>query len=181
MPIFITCLISCASVAKKEQLYVDLTDNSKFVLLAPGGIEQAMDMVQFLSAIFRNQNYFLNAWVKADENSIEMVFFNELGASMGELSYRNGVIDFSSSVFPRSLMRSFKPEYIIADFQLCFYDPFLLIRSLKDCGLILEINESSRRILSGNKVIIEIKKTEKTVEFVNYLRGYAYTLEGDFH
>ena len=184
-----TCILSCASssrqrqanVAGEDQLYIYLTDNSKFILLHPRGIERAMDMVQYISAEFGGQFYFLNAWVKADENAIEMTLFNEMGASIGDLSYRDGAVHFSSTVFPRSLMQSFKPEYILADFQLCFYDPFLLGKSLKDSGLVLEIQDGSRRILSGNKVIIEIMKMGDTVRLENHLRGYAYTLEGDFH
>jgi hypothetical protein len=140
-----------------------------------------MDMVQYISAEFRGQNYFLNAWVMADENAIEMVLFNEMGASIGDLSYRDGTAHFSSTVFPRSVIQSFKPEYILADFQLCFYDPFLLGKSLNDSGLVLEIQDGSRRILNRNKVIIEIIKTGNTVRLENHLRGYAYTLEGDFY
>jgi hypothetical protein len=104
-----------------------------------------------------------------------------MGASMGELSYSNGAVHFSSPIFPRAVIKTFKPEYVIADFQLCFYDPILLDKSLKDSGLVLETNDGYRGILSGNEVIIEIKKTKNTVELVNHLRRYAYTLEGDFH
>jgi len=184
--ICIVCFLSCAtrtgSVAKKELPYVNLTESTKFVLLPTEGIEQYMDMVQFLSADFRGQNYFFNAWVKADENAIDMIFFNEMGASLGELSYKDSVVDFSSNVIPGIAIRFFKPEYIIADFQLCFYDPLLLNKSLKDSGLVLEIiDDGSRRIFNGNDVIIEIKKTENTVELINHLHGYAYTMEGDFH
>ena len=178
--IYAVCIFACASIAKKNVLYVYLAGNSKFVLLSPEGIEHPMDMPQFLSTEFMGQNYFLNVWVKADENAIEMTFFNELGASIGELSYINGAAHFSSAVFPKAVTGAFKPEYAIADFQLCFYDPLLLDKSLKDSGLVLEIMEENRRILCKSEVIIEIKKTENTVELVNYLRGYAYTLEGDF-
>ena len=180
-PVCLVCILSCGSVGRKNVLYVNLTDRTKFILLPTEGIEQAMDMAQFVSAEFRGQNYFLNTWVKANENAMEMAFFNELGASIGELSYRNGAAHFSSTVLPSSVIKFFKPEYIIADFQLCFYDPVLLGKSLKDSGLILEIKDGNRRILNGNKVIIEIKKTENTVELVNHLRKYVYTLEGDFH
>jgi len=180
-----TNILSCASVAREERLYTYLTDKSKFFLLPPEGIEQAMDMAQYTTAEFRDHNYFLITWVKADENAIEMTFFNELGASMGELSYRDGAVHFSSTVFPKSVIQSFKPEYIIADFQLCFFDPVLLGKSLEDSGLVLEIQDNSRRILSGNEVIIEIVKTANTVRLKNHLRGYAYTIaytiEGDFH
>ena len=179
--ICVICLLSCASFSRKDLPYVYITDSSRFVLLPTRGIEQAMDMLQFLSAEFRGQTFFLNAWVKADENAIEMFFFNEMGASIGELSYRDNAVHFSSAVFPRYAMRSFKPEYIVADFQLCFYDPFLLGKSLKNSGLVLEVQDGSRRILSGNEVIIEIVKAGNTVRLVNYLRGYTLTLEGDFH
>ena len=142
-----------------------------------------MDMAQFLSAEFRGQIYFLNAWVKADENAIEMTLFNEFGASIGELSYTAGAVHFSSTVFPRIVLQYIRPEYIIADFQLCFYDPILLGNSLSDSGLVLETTDGdgSRRILNGNNVIIEIEKTGRAVKLVNHLRKYTYTLEGAFH
>ena len=175
------CAISCASVAQKEMPYIDITDSSKFVLLPTEGIERAMDMVQFFSYEFGGQSYFFNSWVKANENEIEMAFFNELGTNMGELSYRNGLVNFSSPVFQKSVMQYIKPEYIIADFQLCFYDQFLLSNSLNDIGLVLEVNDGNRRVFSGNEVLIDIKKTENTVKLVNNLRGYAFGLEGDFN
>jgi len=179
-PVCFTCILSCKSVAREDRLSINLTDNSKFILLPPGGIEQAMDMAQYISAEFRGQHYFFNAWIKADENAIEMSLFNELGSGMGELSYRDGAAHFSSTVIPKSVIQSIKPEYILADFQLCFYDPLLLGKSLEDSGLVLEIQDGSRRILSGNEVIIQITKTENTVRLENHVRGYAYTLEGDF-
>ena len=177
----IVCFLSCASVTRKSVIHVNLTDTSRFVLLPTEGIERDMDMVQLISAEFGDRDFFLNAWVKADENGIDMVFFNEMGASMGELSYRNGAARFSSTVFPVSLVRSFRPEYIIADFQLSFYDPILLDSSLRNGGLVLETENGNRRVLSGNEVIIDIEKTANTVKLINHLRGYALTLEGDFH
>jgi hypothetical protein len=185
-PVCFICILSCASVAKNNQPYANLTDRSKFFLLPPGGIEQAMDMAQYMAMEVRGQKIFFNAWVKADENAIDMFLFNELGANMGELSYRDSAVHFSSAVIPKEAMRFFKPEQIVADFQLCFYDPFLLAKSLKDCGLVLEIEDDSlsgtgsRRILNKNKVIIEIMKTENSVRLENHLRGYTYTMAGDF-
>jgi len=84
--------------------------------------------------------------------------------------------DYSFNVFPKLL----KPEYIIADFQLCFYNTSALTRALEECGLSIENSENNRRILSGKTVIIEINKSRDTVRLVNHLRGYTYTLEGNF-
>ena len=169
-------IASCATAAAPKLPYAFLTDQAKYTLLPPDAIEKPMDMAQFVSASYRGQKFYSNAWVQADVSGIEFSLFSELGASIGDLSYRNGNVSFSSSVFPKSL----KPEYIVADFQLCFYEPHLLERALKDCGLALETVGANRRILSGKKLIVEIEKTPGAVKLVNHLRGYTYTLEGDF-
>jgi len=135
-----------------------------------------MDTAQRICAEYGGKDYFFNAWVKADEAGIEMILLNELGVNMGELSYRGGLVSFSSPIFPKSL----KPEYIIADFQLCFYNASALRHALEECGLSLENTDNNRRIFQGKTVIIEIEKNKNNIKLVNHLRGYSYTLEGDF-
>ena len=171
-------IFSCVSNASaaKSPLYAYLTNSSKFFLLPPAEIGKSMDMAQQISASYAGQNYVFNAWVKADDDGMEMLLFNELGANMGELSYHQNSVNFSSPIFPKSL----KSEYIVADFQLCFYNPLPLRRALEECGLALETSRTSRRIFSGKELIIEIEKNENCVKLVNHLRGYAYTLEGNF-
>jgi len=163
-------------VPAEKQLFAYLTDKARFVLLPPGGIEKPMDSSQLISASYGGQNFYFNAWVQADENGMDLSLFNEMGASMGELSYKNGAINFTSQVFPKNL----SPEYIVADFQLCFYNPIMLKKALEQCGLILEISGSTRRVLNGKTLIVEIEKTQNMVRLVNHLRRYAYTLEGQF-
>ena len=172
------CLYSCASTAavRETRPFVYLTDSAKYVLLPPEDIEYTMDTAQHISASYGNQKYFLNAWIQADEAGMDMSLFNELGANMGELSYRGGAVSFSSPVFPKTL----KPEYIVADFQLCFYNAPALKQALNDCGLFLEHTEAGRRVLSKDAVVIEIEKSSGSVRLVNHLRGYMYTLEGNF-
>jgi len=167
---------SCASKApvRENRPNVYLTNSSKYTLLPPYNIEKSLDTAQRISVSWQGRDYFLNAWVKADESGMEMTLLNELGAYMGELSYRDGLLSFSSPVIPRSL----KPEYIVADFQFCFYNAPALSQALEDCGLSFENTENSRRILNGKTVIIEIEKNQNTVKLVNHLIGYAYTLEG---
>lgn len=176
------CLISCAGgpeavkPAAKKQFYAFLSDRAKYILLPPSEIEKPLDMPQLVSASYGGRDYYLNTWVKADETGIDMILFSELGANMGELSYRENAVSFSSPVFPQSL----KPEYIVADFQLCFYNAAALERALFDAGLVLEIAGTSRRIFNGKNLVMEIEKKPDAVKLVNYLRGYSYTLEGDF-
>jgi len=170
-------LCSCSSLAVDKRLYAYLSDRSKFFLLPPAAIEKSMDMAQHISAVYNGQRFYFSSWVLADENRLDMSLFNELGAAMGELSYSEGVVSLSSAVLPKSI----KPEYIVADFQLCFYDPDLLGMALKDCGLVLETQNNRRCVFERKSLIIEIEKTSDAVKLVNHLRGYSYTLEGDFN
>jgi hypothetical protein len=175
--ILFLCCCSCASKVPviEDRPYIYLTGRSKYFLLPCENIENSLDMAQRISASWQGMDCFFNAWVKADESGMEMTLLNELGVSMGELSYRNELVSFSSSIFPKSL----KPEYIVADFQLCFYNVTALRQALKDCGLSFETSGNSRRILNGKTVVIEIEKSQNTVRLINHLRGYTYTLEGN--
>lgn len=174
---------SCVSrpVSGEHYLYTWLTDTSKYALLPPACIEKNIDMAQHISASFQGQDYYFNAWVQANETEMSITLLNEMGAAMGEIAYRDGTAHIASQVFPESL----KPEYIIADFQLCFYNPQPLGEALKQCGLVLETEGEShrvetRRILKRKEIIIEIEKNKNEVNFINHLRGYRYTLGGDF-
>ena len=175
---FLICLCSCASTAagRKKQLYVWLAENAKFILLPPDNIENSIDNHQLFTASYSGRSYQLIAWVKADETGLDMTFINEFGAGMGELSYYNGTVSFSSSVFPKFV----EGEYIVADFQLCFYDTLALRKALKDCGLSFDETETGRRVLQGKTLVIEIEKTQNAVKLINHLRGYTYILEGSF-
>jgi hypothetical protein len=188
----LVCFCACASGTKAKgdepaTPYIWLTDNSRYILLPTGDIEYPLDSHQLISASYQGKDYVLNAWVKADTAELNMTIINELGANMGELSYRNGAASFSSPV----LSLPFKPEYIIADFQFCFYQARALFQSLKYGGLSFEEIKTNRfedtwtvrHILLGDHktVIIRIeKKSRNVIELVNHLRGYAYTLEGNF-
>ena len=186
------CFCSCVSGTKAGEdepaaPYVWLTNRSKYILLPPEDIEHPLDSHQLVSASYKGTDYVLNAWVKADTTGLNMTIINELGANMGELSYRDGAVSFSSAMFPPSL----RPEYIVADFQFCFYNARTLFQALKYGGLFFEEMGTNRfedtwtvrRILlwDHKTVIIRIeKKSRNVIEMVNYLRGYAYTLEGNF-
>lgn len=170
-------LCSCVSATAGGTLpYIWLTNSSRFILLHPENIEKPLDGPQLISATFGEQEYNMLTWVKADETGINMSLLNEMGAAMGELSFHNGAIFFTSSVFPQTL----NPAYIIADFQFCFYNAASIGKAMRNIGLSFEETENRRRILDGNNIIIEINKNLNTVVLINHLRGYVYSLEGDF-
>ena len=172
------CFCSCASAAaaRKNQIYVRLTDDSQYALLPPENIEKPIDNHQLVTASYGGRAYQINAWVKADETGIDMTLMNELGANMGELSYRDGAVSLSTPMLPKFI----GGEYIIADFQFCFYNIPALREALESCGLSLVETKTGRHVLQEKTLVIEIEKKPNVVRLVNHLRGYAYTLEGNF-
>jgi len=169
------CVCSCVTASVKDNRpFVWITDNSKFILLHPQNIEKPLDEYQLMSASFAGQNYYMISWVKADESGMDIVLMNEMGANMGELIWRDGNLSFTSTVFPSSM----PPEYIIADFQFCFFKSAALSQELKKSGLSFIETETTRHIYMKNTLIIEITKEQNSITFNNHLRGYTYTLEG---
>jgi hypothetical protein len=186
-------LDSCATGGGKSSVFapVYLTNRAGYFLLPPSGIQRPLDMAQQITGTYGKQEFIMDAWVAADENRMTIVFFNTLGVSLGELSFHEGGAAFSPAR-PAPLSGLPKAEYIIADFQFCFYRKESLAAALKKIGLELRVERRGpgegeegdaeiRRIFRGGKGIIEIIKRGDTVRYVNFLQGYAYTLRGDFH
>ncbi|MDR0877097.1 MAG: DUF3261 domain-containing protein [Treponema sp.] len=178
--------VSCATIPKASPYSpVYITDRSKYILLPPSDIEVSLDMPQQIAGRYGKQEFVMDAWALADEDGINLALLNSFGANMGELKFSDGTLSFSSPLLPSSI----KPEYIVADFQFCFYRVDALAEALKACGLNLLVeqrhieNEGSveiRTITEDKKIIIEIEKTVTAVRYRNLLRGYAYTLGGAF-
>lgn len=173
-------LISCATTQSGEaHKPVYLSSQARYRLLPPEDIEAPLDMVQHIRGRYGDQELVLDAWVSADETGVTMAFFNSLGVGMGDLSFNRTGITFTSSLLP-----STHPEYIIADFQCCFYRTEALAAALKRIGLSLTVERGpageTRTIFEGSRPLITIEKTASAVRYTNYLRGYAYTLEGSF-
>jgi hypothetical protein len=107
-----------------------------------------------------------------------MELLNDLGGSLGELSFTGEELSFTSSFFPRNL----KAEYVAADFQFCFYQVPALRRALEGISIETEGEQNTERrfFYEGNKLLIEIEKKPGSVEYTNHLRGYSYSILGDF-
>jgi hypothetical protein len=170
---------------------VYISDSLQFRLLPPGGIEKPMDMSQRIGGSYGERRFEINAWVKADGSGLRIVFYNDLGGGMGELYYGKEGLSFDSPYFPKNI----RAEYLVADFQFCFYDfealrAALAADSQSGTKLVLERSFGTapppgeqtelRRIYEGDKVLIEIEKTPSRLRYTNRLRGYSYTITGDF-
>jgi hypothetical protein len=184
--LFLLCLVSCATKPKTSPyLPVYLTDKALYTLLPPSDIAVPLDNYQRMTGAYGKQEFSVDAWVVADSREIIMAFFSDMGTGLGELSFNEEGVAFSSAVFPSTL----KGEYIIADFQLCFYRSDAVSRVLENHGLQFRVEQriddsgetvETRIVSDGKNNIIEIEKRKTSVRFTNHLRGYRYTLEGDF-
>jgi hypothetical protein len=178
-------LVSCKSQAKFSQYApVSITDRKNYFLLPPEAIEKPLDMPQQISGRYGEQEFIMDCWVQANDRGITIALFNSFGTEAGYLAFTGEAVSFFSSVFPSAL----KAEYIVADFQFCFYRVDLLSQALKDSGLRLvveirdgiEESQEVRTIFSGKKPLVEIVKTGSSVFLKNFLRDYSYTLRGIF-
>ena len=181
MAFFLLFFSACAKTPYPKNSYglVYVTNGVSFELLPPENIEKNLDMPQRISGAYGKNQFDINAWVKADKNEITMELFNDMGSSLGTLVYTGRELHFTSSFFPRNL----KAEYAVADFQFCFYDAKALQAALGGLSLKTQTDTSgteTRLIYDGDKCIIEIEKKSNLVTYTNHLRGYAYTIQGNF-
>ncbi|MDR2631957.1 MAG: DUF3261 domain-containing protein [Spirochaetaceae bacterium] len=180
--LFLTFLLISCVTKPSESPYppVYLTRRAWYTLLPPNEIEAPLDLGQHITGTYGEEEFVLEAWTEADENRVTMAFFNSLGVSMGDLSFDGGGLFFSSAFLPPQVTA----EYILADFQLCFYRPEALEKALNRAGLTFKVEKAVdtawevRSLFEGKTLIIKIEKGSSSVVYTNYFRRYAYTLEG---
>jgi len=175
-------MVSCATQSNSSQFSpVYLTNRAQFYLLPASEIEFPVDKAQQISIIFDGQELTMGAWVKADENGIDIAMFNVMGIGMGDFSFSDSGVSLNSPVFPPNFMA----EYLAADFQLCYFKPESLKKALNIIKLNFDIeltqNEQGlpveiRRISDSGRKIIEITKTGNEIRYNNILRNYGFIL-----
>ena len=73
-----------------------------------------------------------------------------------------------------------KPEYIVADFELCYYKAEAVRGMLDRAGLgFCEMRKDSslfRTVTSGSDTIVTIERTRENLHLKNHLRGYEYNI-----
>jgi hypothetical protein len=190
-------LASCKTEGRVSQYPpVSVTNRARYFLLPPSAIEKPLDMPQQITGRYGEQEFIMDCWVQANERGITIALFNSFGTEAGYLAFTDGAVSFFSSLFPPSL----KAEYIVADFQFCFYRADLLAQALKDSGLRLVVemrggvdgveglngiggiegSSEVRTVFAGKNPVLEIVKTNSSVSLKNFLRDYSYTLRGIF-
>ena len=160
---------------------VRLTNFRKFYLLRTEYVQNDTDSVAVLSCGYKDFSFAAQAFITANKDVLSLYLLNEFGTTMGSLEYDGNTITGESALFSGKL----QPEYIAADMQLSLYQPEALQKELNRIGLTLECISGAdgaelRHILRKKKLLIEIQKSAGEITYTNHLRGYYYTITGDF-
>ena len=119
--------------------------------------------------------------MRANGSILSITLMGSFGVTIAELTYANDSVSFASSVIDVEKM---KPEYVLADFQACFY-PFDALHKnfdkfgfdfdeLRTAGSGEPPPDFERTLTDNGKVILRIVRKANEIELVNELRHYKY-------
>ncbi len=156
---------------------VSITDSKKLAVLSPSCMKSSIESLQLFTGRYGDQVFSAQVYSVADSQGVSMSFFNEMGIELAQLGYRTDGLSFRSAYLPDSV----RAEYILADFQNCYYDAEELKRHYEAVGLsftcISQKDREYRQIADGSIIIEEIEKAEGRISLTNRLRSYSYELK----
>lgn len=171
-------LFACSSTIKTTtEVPVYITNSRAIYPLPPSDIKIPLDEAQLLEGTYGNQTFSLESWTIANDSLISISLFNSIGASFGSLFYSKDSIFFNSS-FIKS--KQIKPQYIVTDFQLCFYKTEPLQKMYSKHGLLffekIQKDTIIRGVIDQKDTIIKITNNPEMTLFKNHLRNYEYRI-----
>ena len=152
-------------------------------LLSTSAMTESIDMPQHIAGKFRKPDgttdlFEADSWVRANDSILSIVLFSGFGTTIGEISYYRDSVKAESSLID---VEKLKAEYMLADFQVCFYPFEALRQNFEQAGFdFSETRTGSQntdfvRTLAEKGVTIAVaRKNGNEIEFVNELRGYSY-------
>ena len=113
------------------------------------------------------------------------MLFSGFGTTIAEITYGRDSVHFESSVMDVEKM---KAEYVLADFQVCFYPYKALKDNFEEAGFVFEESRGStnggandsaaldyvRTLKDGNTLVLTAERKGKEITLVNSLRHYSY-------
>jgi len=171
-------LFACSSTIRTTtEVPVYITNSRAIYPLPPSDIKTPLDEAQLLEGTYGNQSFSLESWTIANDSLISISLFNSIGASFGSLFYSKDSLFFNSS-FIKS--KQIKPQYIVTDFQLCFYKTEPLQKMYSKHGLLffenIQKETISRGVIDQKDTIIKITRNPEMTLFKNHLRNYEYRI-----
>lgn len=159
------------------------SDDRSVSLLPTSAMTQGIDMPQRIEGKYEksdgsSDSFEADSWVRANDSVLSITLFTGFGTTLGEITYSRDSVKAESSVMN---VTKLKTEYLIADFQICFYPFEALRKNFEQAGFTFTENLSGAgnadfvRTLSENgKVILTATKKGPDINLVNELRHYSY-------
>ena len=175
-------LVGCSrSNVKPGTAPVYYSDNRSVVLLPTAAMTEKLDMPQHLRGEFTQQDGSLksfegDSWVRANDTILSIMLFSGFGTTIAEITYGKDSLHFESSVMDVEKM---KAEYVLADFQVCFYPYKALKDNFEAAGFVFEETRGIaldfvRTLKDGNTLVLTAQRKGKEITLVNSLRHYSY-------
>lgn len=180
---FLLALVGCSrSNVKPGTAPVYYSDNRSVALLPTSAMTEKLDMAQHLRGEFTQQDGSLksfegDSWVRANDTTLSIMLFSGFGTTIAEITYGKDSVHFESSVMDVEKM---KAEYVLADFQVCFYPYKALKDNFEEAGFVFEESRSGanldyvRTLKDGNTLVLTAERKGKEITLVNSLRHYSY-------
>lgn len=168
------------SLVKPGSAPVFYSDTHSIALLPTSAMKTPMDMPQHLEGTFIKEDgsetsFDGDTWVRANDSILSVFLFGGFGTTLAELTYVGDSVSFESSVMDVNKM---KAEYVLADFQICFYPFDALKENFERSGFEfseeLNVNGFVRTLSENGKTILKVEKKGSEINLVNELRRYKY-------
>lgn len=176
------CLFACHGTSVRPGLQpIYYTDERSVQLLPTESMQGSIDMMQHLEGRFvkgaDTTSFEGDTWVLANDTILSIHLFSPFGTTVAELAYAKDSIVFKSSFMDAEKL---KPEYVLADFQVCFYPYEALQKNFKKNGFnFVETSNGKnfeRTLYENGRMILMVKKTGNEIRFSNKLRNYMYLI-----
>ena len=179
----ILLLVGCSrSNVKPGTAPVYYTDDRSVELLPTASMTETLDMPQHIAGKFTKpdgstDSFEADSWVRAND-SILSIMFTGFGTTLGEITYERDSVKAESSVMD---VAKLKAEYLIADFQLCFYPYQALKENFEKFGFAFDETRGTaldyvRTLKDGNTLVLTAQRKGKEITLVNNLRHYSYSI-----
>ena len=157
------------------------SDGRAVSLLPTSAMTLRIDMPQRIEGNFvkpdgSNDSFEADSWVRANDSVLSITLFTGFGTTLGEITYASDSVKAESSVMD---VAKLKTEYLVADFQICFYPFDALRKNFEQAGFAFSETRSGDadfvRTLSDNgKTILTARKSGREIHLENVLRRYSY-------
>lgn len=174
-------LMACNhSMVKPGVTPVFYSDSRSVTLLPTHAMTSSIDGPQHLEGTFSKADgtesrFEGDSWVQANDTILTVMLFSGFGATIAELTYAKDSVSFSSSVMNVEKM---KAEYVLADFQTCFYPYESLRNNFERSGFEFEERRNGddfvRTLSENGTTILKVEKKGPEIILVNELRHYNY-------